>query len=85
MQFEQVEKFYKARKILKKKHLPRGVRKRYTGYLRSLTPQVAKALKDFPDDSKGWSQKSLFRRAKMLGARAELDYNEKYWIYCVTS
>jgi hypothetical protein len=82
IQFEQVEKFYKARKILKKKRLPRGVRKRYTGYMRSLTPQVAKVLKHFPDDSKGWSQKSLFRRAKTLGVRAELDYNEKYWIYC---
>ncbi len=81
-QFEQVEKFYKARKILKKKRLPRGVRKRYVGYMRSLTPQVAKLLQHFPDDNKGWCQKSLFQRAKALGVRAELDYNEKYWIYC---
>ena len=81
-QFEQVEKFYRARKILKKKRLPRGVRERYVGYLRSLAPQVAKLLKYFPDDSKGWSQKSLFHRAKALGVRAEVDYNEKYWIYC---
>jgi Family of unknown function (DUF5677) len=82
MQFEQVEKFYKVQKILKMKRLPRGVRRRYKGYMRSLTPEVAKLPKHFPNFGTGWSQKTLALRAKALGRRAELDYNEKYWVYC---
>jgi hypothetical protein len=44
-------------------------------------PQTAKLLKNFRND-KGWSSNSIYARAKALGAGAELDYLEHYWIYC---
>lgn len=82
LQFEQVEKFFRAEKVLEKKRLPRGRRERYQSYQKTLGPQIAKVLKHFPRRGKGWSQKTLAERCKALGGGAEIDYNEKYWIYC---
>jgi hypothetical protein len=82
MQYEQVEKFWKAERLLSRKRLPRGRRNAYRKHHQTLAPQTAKLLKYFPNKGKGWSQKSLFERAKALGVAAEVDYNEKYWIYC---
>lgn len=81
-QYEQVDKFLQAEKVLTKKRLPRGRRKRYRAYQRTLAPQTARLLKYFPNKRGGWAQKSLFQRAKALGVVAEVDYNENYWIYC---
>jgi len=82
VQYEQVEKFLQAEKVLSMKRLPRGRRKRYRAYQRTLAPQTARLLKYFPNRRGGWAQKPLFQRAKALGMVAEVDYNEKYWIYC---
>lgn len=79
-QFENVDKYFQAHKILGYKRLPRGRRKTYKRYVQSLLPQVAQLLKYFPKTGKGWAQKTLFDRAKAVGAA--LAYQELYWIFC---
>ena len=79
-QFETVEKFFQAKRVLSQKRLPKGRRKKYTQYLNDLHPQVKGALKYFNDPRKGWSQKSLFQRAKAV--KAGLAYQELYWVFC---
>jgi hypothetical protein len=79
-QFETVEKFYQAKKVLKQKRLPKGRRKKYTQYLNDLQSQVNGVLKYFNDPRKGWSQKSLFQRAQAV--KAGLAYQELYWVFC---
>jgi Family of unknown function (DUF5677) len=80
MQYEQVEKLIQAQKVLRKKRLPKGRRKKYREYERKLLADTAKLVKYFPNPHKGWSQKSLFDRAKAV--RGEVAYYERYWIYC---
>jgi hypothetical protein len=80
IQYEQVEKYYQAQKVLARKRLPKGMRKQFRGYESKLGPQVAKLLKYFPKSSKGWSQRSLYDRAKAI--RSDLEYNNLYWIFC---
>jgi hypothetical protein len=80
MQYEQVEKYYQAQKILSRKRLPKGWRKQYQGYECSLKPQVKALLRHFPSKSKGWSQKSLSYRARQV--KAGLEYDSLYWIFC---
>lgn len=79
-QFETVEKYFQAKKVLSQKRLPKGRRKKYLKYLKDLYPQVKGALKYFKDEYKGWSQKSLFKRAQAV--KAGLVYQELYWIFC---
>jgi hypothetical protein len=79
-QFENVDKYFQARKILGYKRLPGGRRIVYKRYERNLHPQVAPFLKYFPKAGKGWAQKSLVERAKAVGAG--LAYQELYWIFC---
>ena len=74
IQFEQVEKYYSAQKILRRKRLPKGLRKTYRGYEKDLKPQVAGILKYFAKPSFGWSQRSLYDRARAVGA----DFNTKH-------
>jgi len=80
MQYEQVEKYYQAQKVLRKKRLPKGRRLAYRGFEANLDRQTASLRQYFPNPYTGWSQKSLFQRAKKVGA--EIAYYEKYWIYC---
>jgi len=79
-QFETVEKYLQAKKVLSQKRLPKGRRKKYTQYLNDLHPQVKGILKYFKDARKGWSQKSLFQRAQAV--KAGLVYQELYWVFC---
>jgi hypothetical protein len=79
-QFENVDKYFQAHKILGYKRLPRGSRKIYERYERNLLPQVTPLLKYFPKTGKGWAQKSIADRAKAVGAG--LAYQELYWIFC---
>jgi hypothetical protein len=80
MQYEQVEKLVQAQKVLRKKRLPKGRRKKYREYERNLFADTAKLVRYFRNPHKGWSQKSLFERAKAV--RGEIAYYERYWIYC---
>jgi Family of unknown function (DUF5677) len=80
MQYEQVEKYYQVRKVLRRKRLPRGRRRAYRNLEARLGIETAKIQKYFPSRANGWSQKSLFERAKLIGA--EIRYYEEYWIYC---
>jgi hypothetical protein len=79
-QFENVEKLYHVQKILQAKRLPKGVRKVYRRYEKELLSMAGPLARYFPKKSKGWSQKSLFDRAKSIGAKRA--YNELYWIFC---
>lgn len=79
-QFEPVEKFIQAKKVLSQKRLPKGRRKRYRQYLDDLHPEVSGVLKYFKNPQKGWSQKSLFQRANAV--KAGLLYQELYWVFC---
>jgi hypothetical protein len=79
-QFETVEKYFQAKKVLSQKRLPKGRRKKYTQYLNDLHPQVNGILKYFKYEYKGWSQKSLFKRAQAV--KAGLAYQELYWVFC---
>jgi hypothetical protein len=80
IQYEQVEKYHQVRKLLARKRLPKGRRKIYREYETSLYPQVKTVLKFFPPKKKGWSQKSLFERAREV--KADVAYQESYWIFC---
>jgi len=80
IQFEQVEKLLQAQKVLRKQRLPRGRRKAYRAFERNLSTQVSGLVRHFPNPHTGWSQKSLFQRAKSV--RGEIAYYERYWIYC---
>jgi hypothetical protein len=71
---------HQACKILARKRLPRGRRKTYLTYKHGLYPQVKSLLAFFPDKNKGWSQKSLFQRAREV--KADVTYQELYWIFC---
>src|SRR5207247_746021 len=55
VRFEEVDKYYQAQKILQRKRLPKGTRKRYHGYLKFVTPFATKYLKLFPKQRDGWS------------------------------
>lgn len=79
-QFENVEKYYQACKVLKQKRLPKGRRKIYKRYAQNLLAEIRPLLKYFPNASRGWSQKTLVERAKAV--KAGLAYQELYWIFC---
>jgi len=79
IQFEQVDKFYQIRKILSRKRLPQGWRKRYKDYEATVSPVATKYLKHFKNRN-GWSQKSIADRAQAVGC--ELEYRELYYILC---
>ncbi len=78
--YEQVEKYYQLQKVLRHKRLPKGRRAKYRGYESTIRPQTIKLLKYFKDETRGWSQKSLYQRAKAVGAG--LEYQELYWVFC---
>lgn len=80
IEFEQVDKYYQAKKVLAYRRLPKGTRKRYQGYLESLTPQVTKLLSNFTRQRDNWSRKSLRDRAKAV--KLGLEYDEFYYIFC---
>lgn len=80
VQYEQVDKYYQAQKILGQKRLPKGIRRRYRGYLKHLLPQVSKLLKLFPNKRLGWAGKNLRERAKAV--KLQLDYDELYHVLC---
>jgi hypothetical protein len=80
MQFEQVQKLYQVRKVLRKKRLPKGRRKYYRTIEHRLNAELAPLMKYFPREARDWSQKSLADRARAVGA--DLDYKERYWIFC---
>jgi hypothetical protein len=79
-QFEQVEKFYQAEKVLAHKRLRKALRERYRGYHNHLKPQVASLLRYFPKKHLGWAQLSQKQRAKAVGM--DVEYEELYWIFC---
>jgi hypothetical protein len=79
-QYEQVEPYYQARRVLAEKRLPKGRRKTYRRYERDLLGQVRHLLRYFPSPKNGWSGKSLFDRAKSV--KAGLAYRELYWVFC---
>jgi hypothetical protein len=81
IQYEGVEKYYHLEKILANKRLPKGVRKMYRGHEAKVAPRVAKLLHHFANKTKGWSQKSIFERAKAVGA--QLEYHGLYWTFCL--
>ncbi|MGC2111247.1 MAG: DUF5677 domain-containing protein [Candidatus Korobacteraceae bacterium] len=79
-EFEQVGKYYQALKVLGQRRLPKGRRKIYKNYASALFPQVKHLLAHYPNKSLGWSQKSLFDRARSV--KAALAYQELYWVFC---
>jgi len=79
-QYEQVEPYYQARRVLAEKRLPKGRRKAYARYERDLFSQGRHLLRFFPSPKNGWSGKSLFDRAKAV--KAGLAYRELYWVFC---
>ena len=81
-QFEQVDKYYQARRILRRARLPKVLRKTYREYENTLKPQVAKVLRYFPEKKHklGWSGKSVFDRAKAV--KHGLHYENLYWVFC---
>ena len=79
-QFENVEKYYQACKVLRQKRLPEGRRRIYRQYERDLLSEVKPLLRYFPNRSRGWSQKTLAERARAI--KAGLPYQELYWIFC---
>ena len=81
IQFEQVDKYYQAEKILRRKRLPKGWRKRYRDYIKSLAPQVVKLLPKYPKQREGWARRNLRERAKAV--KLDLEYDELYFIFCV--
>ena len=80
LQYEQVEKYYQARKVLRRKRLPIGLRKEYRNYESKLDRQVCSLLDYFPKKSLGWSQKKLADRATAV--KATLEYDTLYWVFC---
>jgi hypothetical protein len=80
IEYEQVDKYYQAQKVLARRRLPKGRRKQYRCYERTLRPQVQRLLHNYPSKSRGWAQKSLVERAKAIGA--ELEHQELYWVFC---
>ena len=87
--FEQVDKYYQARKVLRHTDLTEEERKTHEAHLNSLTPQVEKHLGMFPTQSCWWksSGKSSKRARVTLRDRAEavgLDkrYDTLYYIFC---
>jgi hypothetical protein len=85
MQFENVQKFYQACKVLKRKRLPKGRRKIYEKYRDDLLPEVRPLLRFFETakgkpTAHGWSLKSVSDRAEAV--KAGLAYQELYWVFC---
>lgn len=80
LEFEQVEKYYRACQVLGHKRLPHGWRNQYTQYRKELHPQVKRLLGSYPNKSSGWSQKSLKQRAKAVNHK--LEYLIHYWVFC---
>ena len=78
--YEQVEKYYRALRVLREKRLPRGMRKQYARYKSELQPQVEPYLKHFPRKNSGWSQRTLENRAISVGLY--WDYLTLYWVFC---
>lgn len=81
VQYEQVDKYYQAQKILARKRLPKGTRERFRGYELKLRPQTQHLLHHYKERSLGWSQKTLKQRAKAVGLG--LEYDQLYWILCL--
>lgn len=79
IEFEQVDKYYQALKILPRKRLPKGKRKQYNRYLKNLTLS-ALTLKKFPHQRGGWAKKNLRERAEAV--KLGLEYDELYFIFC---
>jgi hypothetical protein len=82
VRFEQVDKYYQAQKILRRRRLPKGTRKRYKGYLKFLAPEATKYLRMFPTARNGWSGKRLRERAQAV--KMDLEYDELYYLFCGT-
>jgi hypothetical protein len=83
IEFEQVEKYFNVQKVLRRKRLPKGVRKQYSHYKDHLQGTVKPLLKKFSDkrfERFGWSGKSIRTRAKSVGL--DLDYDRFYSIVC---
>lgn len=80
VQYEQVDKYFQAHKVLGRKRLPKGVRQRYRKYVKHLLPQVSKLLRLFPKQRSGWAGKNLRERAKAV--KLDLDYDELYYVLC---
>ncbi len=85
MQFENVQKYFQACKVLKRKRLPKGRRRQYERYRDALLPEVRPLLKFFETakgkpTAQGWSLKSVSDRAEAV--KAGLAYQELYWVFC---
>jgi len=87
--FEQVDKYYQAKKVLSRLDLADEKRRAYEGYLRELTPQVEESLGMFPIQSCWWkaagkgskaAKVTLRDRAEGVGFGAE--YDTLYYIFC---
>lgn len=82
LEFEQVDKYYKACRILQHRRLPKGWRKQYRDYKADLWPQVRNTLKHFSDRKRkfGWSGRSLAERARAI--QQGFHYEQLYWVFC---
>lgn len=80
VEFEQVDKFLQLKKVLGRKRLPRGMRKEFVTYLKTIGPQARGLLKYFPKPYRGWAQRSLYERAATV--KMDLDYCNDYWVFC---
>jgi hypothetical protein len=87
--FEQVDKYYQAKKVLGRPDLPEEKKETYEGYLHELTPQVQEFLSMFPLQS-CWC-KPVRKNSKVakvnLRDRAEavgfgVEYATLYYIFC---
>ncbi|MBK5295470.1 MAG: hypothetical protein JJE04_27805 [Acidobacteriia bacterium] len=92
LRYEQIDKYYQALKVLRRKRLPKGTRGQYKGHLSALAPQVKQLLKTFREQS-CWvkvtrRQAGRVTRRKMgLRDRAEavklgVEYDTQYYMLC---
>jgi hypothetical protein len=80
IEYEQVGKLQQLTKVLRRKRLPKGLRKQFEAYRENIGPQAQSLSKYFPNASLGWSQKSLYQRAEAV--KLDLEYCNNYWVFC---
>lgn len=80
VQYEFVEKYLQAKKLLRHNSLEDELRKYFRERMVELEPRASGLLAQYPNPSKGWAQRTIRERATEIGK--ELEYDLFYWIFC---
>lgn len=80
LQYESVEKYHQAKKILNHPDLDAKQRVYFQDQVKKLDPLVSGLLSQYVNASLGWSQKTLKARAGEVNLG--LAYDLLYWIFC---